>query len=74
MRSALDATRPVSAPEVVLAGLADACGLGFRLTGYTAPRAGRGVAEATGLLHPALRVLVTHTQAAVGRAVLAHRV
>jgi hypothetical protein len=74
VRSALDATRPVSAPEVVLAGLADACGLGFRLTEYTPPRASRSVAEATGLLHPSLRVLITHTEAAVGSAVLAHRI
>lgn len=74
VRSALDATRPVAAAEVVLAGLADACGLGFRFTEFIPPRAGRSVAGAAGLLDdPALRVLITHTQAAVGSAVLAHR-
>jgi Golgi phosphoprotein 3 (GPP34) len=74
VRSALDASRPGSVPEVVLAGLADACGLGFRFTEYVPPRAGRSAAETAGLLPPALRELITHTKAAVGNAVLAHRV
>jgi hypothetical protein len=74
VRSAVDASRPVSVPEVVLAGLADACGLGFRFTEFIPPRAGRSAAEAVGLLHPALRDVITHTEAAVGSAVLAHRV
>jgi Golgi phosphoprotein 3 (GPP34) len=74
VRSAVDASRPVAVPEVVLAGLADACGLGFRFTEYVPPRARRSVTEAAGLLPPALRELITHTEAAVGSAVLAHRV
>jgi len=74
VRSAVDAARPVSAPAIVLAGLADACGLGFRFTEFIPPRAGRSAAEAAGLLRPALRDVIAHTAAAVGSAVLAHRV
>jgi hypothetical protein len=72
VRSALDAARPLDAREAVLAGLADACGLGFRLEQYLPPP-GRSLEEALGQLDPGLRELITQTQAAIGSAVLAHR-
>ena len=54
VRSALDPARPWSAHGTVLAGLAVACGLGFRLAQYVPP-AGRGLDEAAGPLDPACR-------------------
>jgi hypothetical protein len=74
VRSALDTTRPLSAEGAVLAGLAVACGLGFRLVQYTPPKTGRSVDEAVGQLGPGLRELVAQTQAAVDSALLSHRV
>lgn len=74
VRSALDSTRPLSAEGAVLAGLAVACGLGFRLVQYTPAKTGRSVDEAVGQLDPGLRELVAQTQAAVDSALLSHRV
>jgi hypothetical protein len=59
---------------VVLAGLADACGLGFRLAQYTPGRAVRPLHQAIAQLAPGLQDLIAHTKAAVDSAVLAHRV
>ena len=73
VRSALDPARPWSAHGAVLAGLAAGCGLSFRLAQYTA-LPGRCLAEAAGRLPPDLRELIAQTQAAVGSAVLSHRV
>jgi hypothetical protein len=72
-RSALDAARPLPASGTVLAGLAVACGLDFRLEQYASP-AGRRLDEALGQLDPGLRELIAQTQAAVDSAVLSHRV
>jgi hypothetical protein len=72
VRSALDPARPLEAREAVLAGLAVACGLGFRLEQYLPPP-GRSLEEALGQLDPGVRELIAHTQAAIGSAVLAHR-
>lgn len=74
VRAVLDAARPLTAEGVVLAGLADACGLGFRLAEYTPGRAVRPLHEAIAQLAPGLGDLIAHTKAAVDSAVLAHRV
>ena len=57
--------------HAVLAGLADACGLGFRMTGLLP--AGGSVADATRQLDLQLQKLITQTQTVVGAAVLSHR-
>ncbi len=72
VRSALDPARPGSAYGAVLAGMAVACGLGFRLAQYVTS-AGRGLDEAAGRLDPGLRELIAQTQAAIDSAVLSHR-
>ena len=72
VRSALDPARPLSAHGAVLAGLAAACGLSFRLAQY-APPPGRRLEEALGQLNPRLQELIAQTQAAVDSAVLSHR-
>ena len=72
VRSALDRSRPFDPREAILAGLAVACGLGYRLDQYTAP-AGRSLEEATGYLGLDLRELIAQTQAAVDSALLSHR-
>jgi len=71
-RAALDPARPFTAREAALAGLADACGLSFRLAQYASPP-GRSPQEAAGRLDPGLRGLIAEAQAAIGSAVLAHR-
>lgn len=60
----LDASRDLRAHDTVLAGLAIAAGLWFRLEQYIKP-AGRSLDAAITQLHPALRALITQTQAAV---------
>jgi hypothetical protein len=72
VRSALDPARPWSAYGAVLAGLADACGLGFRLAQY-ATQADRSAEQAARRLPGGLRELIAHTQATVGSALLCHR-
>jgi hypothetical protein len=72
VRSALDPTRPLDPYRAVLAGLAGACGLGFRIAQAQMP-GDRSVEEATGQLAPELRHLIAQTQAAVDSAVLSHR-
>jgi Golgi phosphoprotein 3 (GPP34) len=72
VRSALNRSRPLDPREAVLAGLAVACGLGYRLDQYRAA-ADRSLAEATGYLGPDLRELIAQTQAAVDSALLSHR-
>jgi hypothetical protein len=74
VRAVLDAARPLTAEGVVLAGLADACGLGFRLAQYTPGRPVRPLHQAIAQLPPGLQDLLAHTKAAVDSAVLAHRV
>jgi hypothetical protein len=73
VRAVLDAGQPLTAHGVMLAGLADACGLGFRLAEYTPNRALRPLHHAVAQLDPGLAGLITHTKAAVDSAVLAHR-
>ncbi len=73
VRAALDASRPLTIHDAVLAGLADACGLGFRLAPYTPARPLRPLHHAVAQLPPSLQNLIAHTRAAVDNAVLAHR-
>ena len=73
VRAALDAARPPTLHEALLAGLADACGLGFRTAQYTPARPVRPLHQAVAQLWPELQNLIACTQAAVGSAVLAHR-
>jgi hypothetical protein len=73
VRAALDAARPPTVHEALLAGLADACGLGFRLAQYTPARPVRPLREAVAQLEPALQDLVACTKTAVDSAVLANR-
>ena len=70
--SALDPVRPFDAGHGALAGLAVACGLGFRLAQYLTP-AGLGLDQTAGRLDPGLRELIAQVQAAVDGAVLSHR-
>lgn len=72
VRVALDPARSASASDVALAGLAVACGLGFRLDLYHA-WAGRPIQDAVAVLGPGLQELVALTQTAVDSAVLSHR-
>ena len=72
VRSALDPARPSAAHGVVLAGLAAACGLGFRLAQYASPPR-RRLDEELAQLNPRLQELIAQTQAIVDSAVLAHR-
>jgi Golgi phosphoprotein 3 GPP34 len=73
VRAALDAARPPAVHQVLLAGLADACGLEFRLAQYTPARQVRPLCEAVAQLEPDLQDLIGRTKAAVGSAVLASR-
>lgn len=73
VRAALDASVPLTAYGAVLAGLADACGLGFRLAQYLPARAARPVHHAVAQLPPSLQDLIAQTRVAVASAVFAHR-
>ncbi len=72
VRSALNPARPLTGHAAALAGLAVACGLGFRLNQYQA-QAGRPVQDAVAQLGPGLQELIAQTQTAVDSAVLSHR-
>ena len=72
-RAALDAARPLTVHGGVLAGLAGACGLGFRLAEYAPAQNVRPLGQVTGCLDPSLADLITQTRTAVDSAVLAHR-
>jgi hypothetical protein len=72
-RAVLDAAQPLTVQGAVLAGLADACGLGFRLAEYTPARALRPLHQALAPLGAGLRGLIAGTKAAVDSAVLTHR-
>jgi hypothetical protein len=72
VRTALDPARPLTAHAAALAGLAVACGLGFRLDQYQT-QADRSVEYAVAQLGPGLQELIAQTQTAVDSAVLSHR-
>lgn len=71
-RPALERT-PATGYSAVLAGLAVACGLGPRLLPYGPADGRQRLDAALARLPPALRELIAQTQAAVDKAVLAHR-
>jgi Golgi phosphoprotein 3 (GPP34) len=73
-RAALDPARPLTAQGVVLAGLAESCGLGFRLAQYAPAHGARPVHQMAVQLGPSLGDLIAQTKAAVDSAVLTHRV
>jgi hypothetical protein len=73
VRAALDASRPLAVHDAVLAGLADACGLWFRLAPYLPAKAVRPVHHAVAQLPASLQNLIAQTRAAVASALLAHR-
>jgi hypothetical protein len=60
--------------EVVLAGLADACGLGARLDHHATAAPRRPLGTVVAWLDPGLQELIAATKAAVGAAVLSGRV
>jgi Golgi phosphoprotein 3 (GPP34) len=72
-RGALDGSRPLTAHAAVLTGLADACGLGFRLAEYAPAHGARSLGQVAAQLGPGLGDLIAQTKAAVDSAVLAHR-
>jgi hypothetical protein len=71
-RSALDPARPLTAQSAALAGLAVACGLGFKLSEYQT-EGSRPVQDAVVQLGPGLQELIAQTEAAVESAVLSYR-
>jgi hypothetical protein len=73
-RAAVEASRTPFVEDVVLAGLADACGLAPRVAQYAAAAPGRPLGEVVALLDPGLRELAAQTKAAVDSAVLAGRI
>jgi hypothetical protein len=68
------ATHPPSVEEVVLAGLADACGLSARLDHHATAAPRHRLEAVVAWLDPSLQELIAATRAAVGAAVLSHRV
>ncbi len=74
VKSVLRESGPASAQDAALGGLAAACGLGHQLALYLPSNAIRRVEEAARHLDPGLRELIAHTQTAVDRALLSHRV
>jgi hypothetical protein len=73
VRSALDPYRPAGTGWVVLAGLAEACGLGQRLAQYLPAHYYQRLHPVVGQLDPGLLTLITEVRAAVDSAVLCHR-
>ena len=71
-RSALNPNREPAPYAGALAGLAVACGRGFRLDQYRS-QADRSTDDAVAYLTPVLRQLITQTQISVSAAVLSHR-
>ncbi len=74
VKSALSPGRPAGVQSVALAGLAAACELGARLADYLPPGSRTRMEAAAAQLDPGLRELIAQTQAAVGAALLAHRI
>ena len=74
VRTVLDPARPATVSDAVLAGLATACGLGSRVLPFGPSGSRQTLNHAIRHLHPGLRELIAHTQAAVDSALLSHRV
>jgi hypothetical protein len=73
VRRVLRGESPATQPDVVLAGLASACGLGPLLLQYGPPGARNQLDDAVRSLPPAWRDLVGEVQVAVDSALLSHR-
>lgn len=73
VRAVIEPGRTATASDVVLTGLAAACGLGPRILQYGPPNARHRLEAAVRRLHPDLRELIAQTQAAVDSALLSHR-
>ena len=73
VKSALSPARPADVQDLALAGLAAACGMGARLAAYLPPGSRARMDQASIQLDPGLRELIAQTHAAVGAALLAHR-
>jgi hypothetical protein len=74
LRMLLSRSEPLAAADVVLAGLAVACGLGSRLLWDTSPETRQYMDYLRFTLAEPLRQLISHTETAVGNAVLSRRV
>ena len=74
VKSALSAAQAADVQDVALAALAAACGLGARLAAYLPAGSRARMDQAGAQLDPGLRELIGQTQAAVGAALLAHRI
>jgi hypothetical protein len=73
VRSVLDPYRQRWGPPVVLAGLAEACGLGQRMAQYLPDEHYRRLHPVVGQLTPDLLALISQVRAAVDSALLCHR-
>lgn len=73
VRAVLEPGRTPAVSDVLLTGLAAACGLGPRILPYGPPDARNRLDVAVRQLHPQLRELIAQTQAAVDSALLAYR-
>lgn len=73
LQTRLGAAEDMGVPEVVLAGLASASGLGTYLFGDYGPRPREHLQQLVSGLDPPLRALISTTQTAVDSAVLAQR-
>lgn len=74
VKSVMEHRRPTTVADVVLTGLAIACGLGNRILPFGPPDARSNVESSVRKLLPGMRELIAQTQAAVDSALLSHRV
>lgn len=74
VKAVMEHRRPATVADVVLVGLAIACGLGSRVLQFGPPDARSNVESYVRLLHPGMRELIAHTQLVVDSALLSHRV
>lgn len=74
VKAVMAQTRPATVSDIVLAGMALACGLGSRVLPYGPAGARSNVESSVRKLHPGLRELIACTQAAVDGALLSQRV
>lgn len=74
VKAVMEHRRAATVADVVLAGLAIACGLGSRVLQFGPPDARGNVESSVRKLQPGIRELIAHTQLAVDGALLSHRV
>ncbi len=73
VKAALNPRGPAARQDLLLGGLAAACGLGHQLSLYLPPGAGRHLEQAARDLDPGLQELIAQTKAVVDSALLTHR-